>query len=141
MDNLTNFSPINIQPIVPNFSHYIAQENQKINQITEIMAEANHRKAESENATIRLAEQNEEQLGLLHQQVDAVTQQNKLLQQNYDKLKDLYDVQAANYKDAKDDLTRTKKNNIILMIISIISMLGAIASPIVSCIVFALQAH
>lgn len=83
-------------------------------------------------ATIRAAaEASVEQRGLMEQQLDILHEQNALLADNYDKLKDLYDDQVQANIDAKAELAKTKRYNAWMMVVSVIAMLAAIVSPFV----------
>ena len=73
-----------------------------------------------------------EQNCLLKQQVDLLTDQNKQRSENYDKLKELYDRQVDEADSAKEELRQSKRYNAWMMAITIISMLAAIAGPIIS---------
>lgn len=77
----------------------------------------------------------EEQNKLVSQQVEILVVQNNLLADNYSKLKDMYDAQSASYKAAQEDLKRSRRYNFIMMIISVIAMIAAIAGPIVTILV------
>jgi len=77
----------------------------------------------------------EEQNNLTTQQINILVEQNKLLADNYVKLKEMYDAQADSYKDAQEDLRRSRRYNIIMMGIAIVAMLAAIAGPIVTVLV------
>ena len=67
---------------------------------------------------------------LLEQQVEIFQQQNELLVDNYTKLKELFDAQVEANKEAKEELKKSKRFNLAMMIIAIIAMLAAIAGPI-----------
>ena len=77
----------------------------------------------------------EEQNNLASQQIDILIQQNGLLSDNYDKLKEMYDEQAIAYRDSNEELHRSRKYNRWMMVIAIVAMLAAIAGPIVTVIV------
>ena len=76
------------------------------------------------------AEANIAQKELLEQQVEIFKKQNKLLSDNYSKLKEMFDAQVEAGKEAKEELKRSKQFNIAMMIIAIIAMLAALAGPI-----------
>lgn len=69
-------------------------------------------------------------------QIELAKEQNRLLSENYDKLKDLYNMQFQATEEAKEELCRSQKYNMWMMLISVVSMLAAIVSIIVS--IFAL---
>ena len=67
---------------------------------------------------------------LLEQQLKFTQEQNKLLSENYDKLKEMYDAQIKANQEATSELVKSKRFNKWMMFIAIIAMLAAIASPI-----------
>ena len=72
---------------------------------------------------------------ILEKQVESVQKQNEILSNNYKKLEELYEAQVEANKEAKEELIRSRRFNIAMMIISIIAMLAAIAGPIVTILV------
>lgn len=82
-----------------------------------------------------IGEKIDEQNELVLKQIEILSEQNKFLADNYNKLKDLYDAQVQATKDAKDDLQESRKYNRRMMVVSVIAMLAAIASPIVTILV------
>ena len=72
---------------------------------------------------------------LASQQINILLEQNKLLSDNYMKLKEMYDAQSGSYADAKEDLKKSRIFNGWMMVIAIIAMLAAIAGPIATIIV------
>lgn len=72
---------------------------------------------------------------LTTQQINILLEHNKLLSDNYSKLKEMYEIQSASYADAKEDLRKSRVFNIWMMIIAVLSMLAAIAGPIVTILV------
>ena len=97
--------------------------------------QANQERIDREERLVAGAEANIAQKELLEQQVEIIRKQNELLSDNYSKLKEMYDAQVDANKEAKEELKRSKRFNIIMMIISTIAMLAAIASPIVTFLV------
>ncbi len=77
----------------------------------------------------------EAQNELVSRQVGILLEQNKLLSDNYNKLKDMYDGQTASYIEAKDDLKRSRVFNGWMMVIAVVAMFAAIAGPIVTVLV------
>ena len=77
----------------------------------------------------------EAHLQLVSEQTKLLTQQNQLLLDNYLKLKDMYDAQVLSAKDMKVDLKRSRNINKWMMAITAISMLAAVAAPIVTIMV------
>lgn len=72
---------------------------------------------------------------LLEQEVEIIQKQNKLLSDNYSKLKEMFDAQVEANKEAKEELRRSRRFNVAMMIIAIIAMLAAIAGPIATVLV------
>ena len=94
------------------------------------------RETAKRNATIVAgAEANIAQKELLEQQLSTLGEQNKLLADNYNKLKELYDAQVQSNADAKEDLRRSRNFNAWMMVIAIIAMIAAIAGPIATILV------
>ena len=94
------------------------------------------RETAKRNATIVAgAEANVAQKELLEQQLSALGEQNKLLADNYSKLKEMYDAQVQSNSEAKEDLRRSRNFNAWMMVIAIIAMLAAIAGPIATILV------
>lgn len=79
----------------------------------------------------KIQEQNE----LAAKQIEVLVQQNQLLSDNYNKLKDMYDAQERAYQESREDLRSSRIFNRWMMVIAIIAMLAAIASPIVTILV------
>lgn len=109
-----------------------ARQAEKISRVFEERqkAEQQHRKRLEEGAVSSI-----EQKKLIEQQVSVLYDQNKLLSENYTKLKDMYDTQLQAAEEAKKDLQRSRIFNSWMMVISIIAMLAAVASPIVTILV------
>ena len=72
-----------------------------------------------------------EQRDLMHQQVEILYEQNALLADNYDKLKEMYDAQVQANIEAKAELAKTRRYNAWMMVVSVISMLAAVASTVI----------
>ena len=72
---------------------------------------------------------------LLEKQVEITQEQNQLLLNNYSKLEEMFKDQVERNKEAKEELKRSKRFNLIMMTISIVAMLAAIAGPIVTILV------
>lgn len=77
----------------------------------------------------------EDQNNLFNQEISILLQQNALLSNNYDKLKELYDSQVKERRESNLELERCRKYNRWMMVIAIVAMLAAIASPIVTILV------
>lgn len=112
-----------IEPVIPHSAKQ-ATEIQKRNE--QIKAADLQHKSKLEKG----AEASIEQKELVKDQVDLLYQQNQLLSENYDKLKELYEMQRRSTEDAKVELRKTQIYNACMMVISIISMLMAVISTV-----------
>ena len=97
-----------------------------------IIAEANRQSAQRNAVLMAGAQASIEQKNLLEQQLEIIHEQNRLLKDNYEKLKEMYDAQVQVNKDAAKELARSKRYNAGMMIISLIAMFAAVASPIIT---------
>lgn len=93
---------------------------------------ANRERIEREEKMVAGAEASIAQKELLGQQVEFLQKQNDLLSDNYLKIKEMFDAQVEANREAKEELKRSKRFNLGMMIIAIIAMLAAIAGPIVT---------
>ena len=106
----------------------IAEEMERNQRIADVIA---RQSAQRDATLIAGAEANIEQRNLMQRQVDILHEQNALLADNYEKLQDLYDDQVQANIDAKAELAKTKRYNAWMMVVSILSMLAAVAGPII----------
>lgn len=72
---------------------------------------------------------------LLEEHLEVTMKQNELLSANYQKLEEMYDAQKESYDDTRKDLHKSRVFNAWMMVIAIVSMLAAIAGPIVTILV------
>lgn len=120
---------------VPSSVTHFYEMTEEIKQNQQILEQ---RRAQSDKINARLlagAEANIAQKTLFEQQIEILQKQNDLLFDNYSKLKELFDEQVATNEEAKDELKRSKRFNIAMMIIAIIAMIAAVAGPIVTILV------
>ena len=99
------------------------------------VAQANQERIEREEKMVAGAEASIAQKELLEQEVEIIQKQNMLLSDNYSKLKEMFDSQVEANKEAKEELRRSRRFNVAMMIIAIIAMLAAIAGPIATVLV------
>ena len=71
--------------------------------------------------TNQIIEKSNEQIALL-------VKQNEQLSNNYQKLEDLYKIKEQELSEAKTDAKKAKRYNTVMLILTIISMLTAIAA-------------
>lgn len=121
-----------VNQFAQNSAAVLADFHRQQENMQRLMAQASREKAEKEKRMLAGAEANVAQKQLLEQQLDIIQKQNELLYDNFSKLKEMYDDQVQANKEAKDELERSRKYNKWMMAISIIAMLAAIASPIVT---------
>ena len=117
------------QPIA-NSAFAVAEISRRQDEVLHAVERANQERIDREEKMVAGAEASIAQKELLEQQVEIIQKQNELLSDNYAKLKQLYDAQVDANKEAKEELTRSKRFNLAMMIIAIVAMLAAIAGPI-----------
>lgn len=115
---------------VANSAAMVSEINRQHEESLRAATQANQKRIEREERMVAGAEANIAQKELLEQQVEIFKKQNKLLSDNYSKLKEMFDAQVEAGKEAKEELKRSKQFNIAMMIIAIIAMLAALAGPI-----------
>lgn len=120
---------------IANSASIVAELNRQQEETLRSVAQANQERIEREEKMVAGAEVSIAQKELLDKQLSAMREQNDLLSDNYNKLKDLYDAQVVANQEAKDELKQSKHFNIAMMVIAIIAMLAAIAGPIVTILV------
>lgn len=103
----------------------------------QLAAEISRQSAKRDATLVAGAEASIEQKELLQQQLDIIREQNSLLCDNYNKLKEMYDAQVEVTTESKAELDRSKKFNAWMMVIAIVAMLAAIAGPIATILVSA----
>ena len=106
--------------------------SEELERSQQLISEIQRQVAEKDATLVAGAEASIAQKELFEEQLEIIREQNKLLLDNYEKLKELYDDQVQANKDAKDDLEKSRRFNRWMMIISVIAMLAAVASPIVT---------
>lgn len=100
-----------------------------------LIDQINRQNAERNATLVAGAKANIAQRELFEQQIEMIQKQNDILFDNYTKLKELYDEQVNANKEAKEELKRSKRFNIAMMVIAIIAMIAAIAGPIATILV------
>ena len=128
-----DFSGLNIP--TANSASAFAEISRRQEKSLRAVAQANQERIEREERMVAGAEASIAQKQLLEQQVEIILKQNEFLSDNYTKLKEMYDAQVEANKEAKEELKRSKRLNLTMMIIAFIAMLAAIASPIVTFLV------
>lgn len=107
----------------------------KIEQKQRLTEYTNMQKAKMDETLLAGAEANIQQKQLFEQQIEILREQNRLLFDNYSKLKEMFNAQVETNKEEKEELKRSKRFNIVLMFFSFISMIAAIAGPIATILV------
>ena len=110
----------------------IADEVERNQRLAATMA---RQSAERDATLVAGAEASIEQKELLQQQLEIIREQNALLCDNYEKLKEMYDAQVQENESAKEELKRSRRYNAWMMVIAIFAMLAAIAGPIATILV------
>ncbi len=95
--------------------------------------EAQERAENRHKATLEAgAKASVEQQKLLEQEIELLKVQNVQLSDNYDKLKEMYDRQVREADEAQKDLKKSRHFNAWAMVVSVISMIAAVASVIIA---------
>lgn len=110
----------------------ISEEIEKTNKL---MEEVQKQNAETIATVVAGAQANIDQSTIMGQQLKMIEKQNALLSDNYNKLKEMYDAQKESFNEAREDVKRSRRYNVGMMIISLIAMFAAIASPIITLLV------
>ena len=124
-----------ISQSIANSAAALSEFNRQQEESLQAIAQANQEKIKKEERIVAGAEASIAQKELLEQQVEIIQKQNELLLDNYTKLKEMFDVQVETNNEAKEELKRSKRFNVAMMIIAIIAMLAAIAGPIATLLV------
>ena len=133
LDNLKFDSPIATSAKqFSDISREIARSQQTL---VESSREAAKEAAKRNATLVAGAEASIEQKELLQQQLEIIREQNALLCDNYEKLKEMYEAQVQENESAKEELKRSRRYNAWMMVIAIFAMLAAIAGPIVTILV------
>lgn len=133
LDNLKSDSPIATSAKqFSDISREIARSQQTL---VESSREAAKEAAKRNATLVAGAEASIEQKELLQQQLEIIREQNALLCDNYEKLKEMYDAQVQENESAKEELKRSRRYNAWMMVIAIFAMLAAIAGPIATILV------
>ena len=119
-----------INQSIANSARTISEFNRRNETALFLDAQAKQVQINRENRIAAGADASIAQKELLEQQLEIIQKQNELLSDNYSKLKEMFDVQVEANKEAKEELKRSRKFNIVMMIIAIVAMLAAIAGPI-----------
>lgn len=114
-----------IEPVIPHSAKQATEIQKRNEQIK--AADLQHKNKLEKGAEASIAQRE-----LVKNQVDLLYQQNRLLSENYDKLKEIYDAQCQSTIEAKEDLRRSRIYNAWMMAISVVSMLAAVISLLVS---------
>lgn len=126
---------MNVQPeeSSSNFAiHSAAQMAEVERKMDAIKRETAAQQARRDLALSEAAEAGKAQLELLQTQVIYLKEQNSLLQENYNKLNELYRMQQQSAQKAKEDLKISRRFNICMLVVSVVSMLAAVIVPIVT---------
>lgn len=112
--------------------HSAAQMAEVERKMDAIKRETAAQQARRDLALSEAAEAGKAQLELLQTQVIYLKEQNSLLQENYNKLNELYRMQQQSAQKAKEDLKISRRFNICMLVVSVVSMLAAVIVPIVT---------
>ena len=130
-----NIQTLKIDLQQANSAKRVAEISDEMEQNQRLVNETNRQNSERNEKLVAGAEASIAQKELLEQQVEIFQKQNELLLNNYSKLEEMFNAQVEANKEAKAELKRSKRFNIIMMVISIVAMLAAIAGPIATILV------
>lgn len=94
--------------------------------------EQEQREIENNLALKAQLEEEKKQNEILKLNLKEAEKQNVQLHNNYEKLEQIYKIKERELIDSSNELKKSKKYNFWMMIIAIIAMVGAVASPIVT---------
>ena len=115
LDNLKFDSPIATSAKqFSDISREIARSQQTL---VESSREAAKEAAKRNATLVAGAEASIEQKELLQQQLEIIREQNALLCDNYEKLKEMYDAQVQENESGKEELKRSRRYNAWMMVI------------------------
>ena len=130
-----NIQTLKIDLQQANSAKRVAEISDEIERNQRLINETNRQNSERNEKLVAGAEASIVQKELLEQQLETIKEQNELLTDNYNKLKEIYDAQIVSYNEAREDLKRSRRFNIVMMIIAIVAMIAAVAGPIVTILV------
>ena len=130
-----NIQTLKIDLQQANSAKRVAEISDEMERNQRLINETNRQNFERNEKLVAGAEASIVQKELLEQQLETIKEQNELLTDNYNKLKEIYDAQIVSYNEAREDLKRSRRFNIVMMIIAIVAMIAAVAGPIVTILV------
>ena len=130
-----NIQSLKIDLQQANSAKRVAEISDEMEQNQRLINETNRQNFERNEKLVAGAEASIVQKELLEQQLETIKEQNELLTDNYNKLKEIYDAQIVSYNEAREDLKQSRRFNIVMMIIAIVAMIAAVAGPIVTILV------
>ena len=71
----------------------------------------------------------------IQEQTEIILKQNKYLEDNYNKLNDLYELKVLELEESKKDLKKAKRTNNIMLWVTIIACLAAVVSAVISSLI------
>lgn len=76
----------------------------------------------------QMQQQTDQIIAKSNEQIELLVKQNEQMSNNYQKLEDLYKIKEKELEEAKKDAKASKRNNVIMLILTIVSMLIAVAA-------------
>ena len=92
------------------------------------------RKKQSEEASIKLAQQKDYEIQLLEEQNQILNKNYESLYNQYNKLKDIYETQTKAYLEKQEEAKNSKKFNAIMLVVATIAALVAICGLVIQII-------
>lgn len=125
LDNLKFDSPIATS------AKHLSAISREMEHTQQVVAEIGRETARRNATLVAGAEASIEQKELLQQQLEIIREQNALLCDNYEKLKEMYDAQVQENESAKEELKRSRRYNAWMMVISVAALVISAASTII----------
>lgn len=76
----------------------------------------------------QMQQQTDQIIAKSNEQIELLVKQNEQMINNYQKLEDLYKIKEKELEEARKDAKSSKRNNIVMLILTIVSMLIAVAA-------------
>lgn len=83
---------------------------------------------ETSTFAYQMQQQTDQIIAKSNEQIELLIKQNEHIANNYQKLEDLYKIKEKELEEAKKDAKASKRNNVIMLILTIVSMLIAVAA-------------
>ncbi len=83
---------------------------------------------ETSTFAYQMQQQTDQIIAKSNEQIELLIKQNEQIANNYQKLEDLYKIKEKELEEAKKEAKAAKRNNVIMLILTVVSMLITAAS-------------